>query len=330
MKSLILTTLSLLITLGTFAQAPDGFSYQAVIRDANSNLVTDKNIGVQISILKDSVTGIPVYTERHTSKTNQNGLLTLQVGNGTVTIGDFSFIDWSKTTFFIKTEIDLLGGTNYTQSGTSQLLSVPYALHAKTAETAENIVGDYNKGLFKHYIGEYFEGGVIFHLWKDSLGEEHGLIVDIVDLGEEVWSNKFVCLWPNNNESCLDSLNVGADSRWDGLSNSNKIVSLYGLTNNAAALCLNSKNGGYDDWYLPAIQELNLIWNNYYTVSRSLSQISGATQLESWIYWSSTEIHEYMAWPFDFSDGGGAMYFSDWYDYYNKDYTTYVRAVRAF
>jgi uncharacterized protein (TIGR02145 family) len=138
MKSLILTTLSLLITLGTFAQAPDGFSYQAVIRDANSNLVTDKNIGVQISILKDSVTGIPVYTERHNSKTNQNGLLTLQVGNGTVTIGDFSFIDWSKTTFFIKTEIDLLGGTNYTQSGTSQLLSVPYALHAKTAETAEN------------------------------------------------------------------------------------------------------------------------------------------------------------------------------------------------
>jgi hypothetical protein len=227
MKSIVISTLSLLTTLGTFAQAPDGFSYQAVIRDANSNLVTDKNIGVQISILKDSVTGIPVYTERHTSKTNQNGLLTLQVGNGTVTMGDFSFIDWSKTTFFIKTEIDLLGGTNYTQSGTSQLLSVPYALHAKTAETAENIVGDYNKGLFKHYIGEYFEGGVIFHLWKDSLGEEHGLIVDIVDLGEELWSN-FSCV-PLNTASCLDSLNVGADSRWDGLSNVSVRPSTPGL-----------------------------------------------------------------------------------------------------
>jgi len=130
----ILTILSaVLLTANIFAQSPEKISYQAVVRDASDNLVTNTVIGMQISILHGSVTGTTVYTETQKPTTNANGLVTIEIGTGT-TIDDFSAIDWASGTYFIKTETDLSGSTNYTITGTSQLLSVPYALHAKTAE----------------------------------------------------------------------------------------------------------------------------------------------------------------------------------------------------
>ena len=159
------------------------------------------------------------------------------------------------------------GWISYTITGTSQLMSVPYALHATTADS---IVGGGSGGSgFTHYIGEEFSGGVIFHLWKDNAGVEHGLIVDKTNLSNsQVWSN-------------IDQTLIGpsAQSIWDGLSNSNAIVGQADHTNSAASLCLNSTNGGQSDWYLPSAQESNMLWNNYYAVARSLSQVSGASQL---------------------------------------------------
>ena len=113
-----------------------------------------------------------------------------------------------------------------------------------------------------------------------------------------------------------------AQSSWDGLSNSTAIVGQAGHTNSAAALCLNSNNGGQSDWYLPSLQELNMLWNNYYTVARSLTQISGVSQLQTAVYWSSSEYELYSAWYFNF-DGGGA-------NTSGKGGAFYVRAVRAF
>jgi len=106
------------------------------------------------------------------------------------------------------------------------------------------------------------------------------------------------------------------------LSNSNSIVGQAGHTSSAAKLCLDLVSGGQSDWYLPSIQELNMLWNNYYTVTRALSQISGATQLSNSVYWSSSEYHSSAAWAFNF--GYGATY-----GYYKVD-TYCVRAVRAF
>ncbi len=114
-----------------FAQSPESFSYQAVIRDANGDLVTAQTVGMQISILQGSATGTEVYVETHTPATNDNGLATVEIGNGTVVSGDFASIDWNNGPYFIKVETDPDGGTDYTISGTSQLLSVPYAMHAK-------------------------------------------------------------------------------------------------------------------------------------------------------------------------------------------------------
>ena len=113
-----------------WAQAPQKLSYQAVIRNTSNALVTSTPVGMQISILKGSPSGTLVYVETQTPTTNANGLVTIEIGGGT----GFDTINWANDIYFIKTETDPTGGTAYTITGTSQLLSVPYALHAKTAD----------------------------------------------------------------------------------------------------------------------------------------------------------------------------------------------------
>src|SRR6056297_2149337 len=123
-----------------FGQSPNGMSYQAVIRDASDNLITDTEVGMQISILQDSESGTAVYVETQTPTTNANGLVSIEIGAGTVEDGDFSAIDWTDGPYFIKTETDPAGATSYTITGTSQLLSVPYAMHAKTADSVTGTI----------------------------------------------------------------------------------------------------------------------------------------------------------------------------------------------
>jgi len=165
----------------------------------------------------------------------------------------------------------------------------------------------------EHFIGKEFGGGVIFYLWKDAQGVEHGLIVDKTNLStSQVWSN-------------IDSTLVGtsAQSTWDGLSNSNAIVMQAGHTNSAAALCLNSTNGGQSDWYLPSIDELSLLWHNILDVDKSLSNMGGAMPLlNTSSYSSSTEVNATEALVFSFFYG---------HAYYDGKYLPHaVRAIRAF
>jgi len=124
-----------ILSVALTAQAPNKMSYQTVLRDANNNLVASQSVGIQISILQGSTTGNAVYIEDQTPVTNINGLASLLIGTGNATVGNFSNIDWSNGPYFVKTETDLNGGTNYTITGTQELLSVPYALHAKTADS---------------------------------------------------------------------------------------------------------------------------------------------------------------------------------------------------
>jgi len=290
---------------------PNAFNYSAVARNAAGQPIATTTIGVQISILKSSATGSVQYSENHSVNTDAYGLFNLVIGTGAVQSGAMATIDWSNDNYYLKVSMDANGGTNFLTMGTTQLLSVPYALYAKSAGSVSG--GGGGAGNFTHYIGEEFGGGVIFHLWKDAQGVEHGLIVDKADLSTgQVWSN-------------IDSDSIGyvAQSYWDGLSNSNAIVGQAGHSNSAAALCLNSSNGGQTDWYLPSIQELNMLWNNYFNVSRTLSQISEATQLQPTNYWSSTEYNSYLVWYFNFLNGDASYSAS-------KNTPSYVRAVRAF
>ena len=135
MKKLYTLLASFLITLALFAQAPEKMSYQAVVRDANNALIMNQAVGMRIQILQGSVSGTTVYEETQTPTSNDNGLVTLEIGTGTIVSGMFGTIDWSTGPYFIKTETDPTGATNYTISGTSQLMSVPYALYAETSGT---------------------------------------------------------------------------------------------------------------------------------------------------------------------------------------------------
>jgi uncharacterized protein (TIGR02145 family) len=134
--ALIITLAHLLICSSLWAQSPNKFSYQAVVRNGSGVLVQNSNVSFRISILQSTSTGTVVYSETHIVGTNANGLASLEIGGGTVISGVFANINWSAGPYFLKTETDPAGGTNYTAIvGTTQLLSVPYALHAKTVSS---------------------------------------------------------------------------------------------------------------------------------------------------------------------------------------------------
>jgi len=135
MKQLFIVLTAVILTASVYlpqqasAQAPQKLSYQAVIRNSTSQLVTNTKIGMKISILQGSATGTSVYTETQTPTTNANGLVNVEIGGLT----GFDLINWGSNSYYLKSETDPLGGTNYTIIGTTQLLSTPYALYAAKA-----------------------------------------------------------------------------------------------------------------------------------------------------------------------------------------------------
>jgi hypothetical protein len=132
MKQVFTFLAAVLLTATVWAQSPEKMSYQAVIRNSSEALVTNTTVGMQISILQGSASGTAVYVETQTPTTNANGLVSIEIGGG----AGFSEINWANDSYFIETKTAIVAPfTSYTITGTSQLLSVPYALHAKTAET---------------------------------------------------------------------------------------------------------------------------------------------------------------------------------------------------
>ncbi|AWI26691.1 hypothetical protein HYN49_12715 [Flavobacterium pallidum] len=122
-----------------FAQVPQGISYQAIALNAVGQPVASANVGVRLSILDDSASGTVLYTETQIKATSAQGLFTLVIGQGTPVTGTFSGINWGMNSKFLKVEMDVAGGTNYAAVGTTQLLSVPYAMYAgNTASVAGN------------------------------------------------------------------------------------------------------------------------------------------------------------------------------------------------
>ena len=449
MKRILTIVGALVIAFGAMAQAPERMTYQAVVRDAQNEIVANQGVSVEVSITQTTVSGTVVFEERHSPSTNANGLFTISLGTGTPLSGSLGSIDWSQGPYFLNSNIDPTGGSSYSIQASTQLVSVPYAMYAESAGSIEdievylqnntsfdtavtNIVNNLgisnpvvggsvvndsliltlndgttiNAGLaqgpqgpagadgqdgaqgpqglpgpqgqagadgqdgaqgpqgvagpqgatgpqgltgpqgpqgpagadgqdgaqgpqgvagpqglpgpqgpagtggFTHYLGEEFGGGVIFHLWRDAQGVEHGLIVDKIDLSTgAIWSNL--------------AGSASAQSTWDGLGNSNAIVGQSGHTTSAAALCLNSTNSGQNDWYLPSIDELSLLWHCRFNVNKSLSAIGGATEL-SFLnsYWTSSEYNNSYSSLFRFFDG---------YSGISTKGTQYpVRAIRQF
>jgi hypothetical protein len=323
MKKITTIFAVLIMTASVFAQAPEKMSYQAVVRNSSNALVTSTAVGMQISILQDSASGTAVYVETQTPTSNANGLVSLEIGAGTVVSGDFTTIDWANGPYFIKTETDPTGGTSYTITGISQLLSVPFALYAKTAESvtgtitetdpifgasvASGITGtdttywNNKQDQLKLAIGDSFQGGIIF--WLDATGQ-HGLIAATADqsTGRQ---------WHNGSYTTTNAVRDGIGA---GMYNTERIIANQGTGSYAAQLCANYQGGGYGDWYLPSKYELNLLYLQRNAV--------GGLNLNGW-YWSSTESSSFNAWEQSFYHGGQG------YDSKSK-FSTSARAVRAF
>ena len=319
MKRLITIVVAVLLTASVFlpqqasAQSPDKFSYQAVIRDGSNDLVTNSAVGMKISVLQSSANGTAVYVETQTPTTNANGLVSIEIGTGTVESGDFTTIDWANGPYFIKTETDPTGGTSFTISGTSQLLSVPYALHASTADS---VTGN---SATTYSVGDFAQGGIVF--WVDETGK-HGLVCAKSDQSTGV-------RW---NAGTDGATRATGDGPYSGELNTSIIISSQVSigddgNNYAAQICndLQITEGGktYGDWYLPSKEELNVMFQNKATIDATATA-NGGSNFASAFYWSSTENGNNIstAWSQSFEGFGQ--------DVLGKSSSSSVRAVRAF
>jgi len=166
MKKKFLTfALCAFATYSAFAQAPQKFNYQGVARTSTGSAIANQSIGLRISILDGSSSGTAQYVETQNVTTNALGLYNLAIGGGTVTSGSWANITWGSGNKYIKIEADATGGTSYTTLGTSQLLSVPYALYAANA-SAGSASGT------KNYVGKFTSASAIGNSSiYDSLGK---------------------------------------------------------------------------------------------------------------------------------------------------------------
>ena len=120
-------------SLISFAQTPEGINYQAVIRKTDGTLVTNTGVAIRIQIKQNSATGTVVYAERQSVMTTQYGLVNFVIGQGVVLSGTFANINWSTGNYWVSLGVDFSNGTNYVDYGSQRLMSVPYAMYAKTA-----------------------------------------------------------------------------------------------------------------------------------------------------------------------------------------------------
>ena len=184
-----------LFTVQVNAQVPQKMSYQAVMRDASQNLIVKRNIGMQLSILKDDPNGIPVYIEVQQASTNLNGLVSIQIGKGVKILGDFNSIDWSTGSYFIKTETDPDGGFDYKIIGTSELLSVPYAFYAEKSKSVFDTTNIYYN---------------ISNLEKQSIENKNNILINIDSIKSSAFkiqkSIDDIILNTNNIQNNVDSL----------------------------------------------------------------------------------------------------------------------------
>ncbi|OCB78763.1 DUF1566 domain-containing protein [Flavobacterium crassostreae] len=288
MKKFYTLLAGILVTASMFAQAPKKMSYQAVLRNSSNELITSTSVGMRISVLQGSATGTAIYTETQTTNTNINGLVSLEIGAGTPVTGTFAGINWAAGPYFIKTETDPVGGTSYNISGTSQLLSVPYALFSANS----------NVGGFTHYLGEAFNGGIIYDLHRGSDGLEHGLIVSLTE-STATWQT-------------IETV-TNATRSWDGVYNTNL------MTNSPAATYIASLGKG---WYLPSIDELGKLYYNRLYVNRALFNGGNTLLSNTAYYWSSTEASDSNAYFFYFNDAHAFKTY--------KSNTNIVRGIKAF
>lgn len=170
--SLLFSACCLLLTTYSNAQSPASFSYQGVLRDASGNFLASQNASLRFNLRSFSQFGLIVYQETQSVTTNQFGLFSVLIGTGTVISGDINTIDWAAGSMFLQVEVDPAGGTNYTDMGTTQLVSVPYSMHSLTSKNIELPFSD--------TINDAQDA---FYVYNDGNG---GALVGVVGTGDQM------------------------------------------------------------------------------------------------------------------------------------------------
>jgi hypothetical protein len=224
-----------------------------------------------------------------------DGLMVYQT-DGVTGVYCYNGTIWKRVGETDGSETKVSAGLNVTVTGTGTIAS-PYIINASD----------------NHYVGQLYNGGIVF--WVDNTGQ-HGLIVSLVDLSTySIWSNMWELIGPT------------AQSTWNGQSNSTAIIAQSGHTTSAALLCdgytnANYSTGIYSDWYLPAIDQLSLIYHARYILNKNIESVPSSNILGNGAYyWSSTEYDAYYAWSYIFNGSSS---------FYDKGTPLYVRAIRAF
>ena len=348
MKTIFSLLSALVLSASALAQGPQKMSYQVEIRNTSNALITSAPVGMRLSVLQGNTDGQAVYIETQTPNSNANGLVSLELGAGTIVSGNFTAIDWSNGPYFIKTESDPSGGTQYSGITTSQVLSVPCPLTSNSDNAATRAMTDNNslfgEGVVSGIAGtDSTSGSATQNQFKresnlsnentnssaadkvtlrigqayqggiifyiDESGQ-HGLIAAVADQSVGVqWFNP-----------SYKYTGTSGDGLYAGAMNTKLIVRKQIADkqkgNFAAKACAEYsviENGVlYDDWYLPSKYEMNLL----YQQKRKVGEFA-----ESY-YWTSTELINRGAWLQNFSNGSQVDYST-----YNA---TYVRAIRAF
>ncbi|MCD4833849.1 MAG: DUF1566 domain-containing protein [Bacteroidales bacterium] len=299
MKKILLSLIVITVSVFLFAQTPNQFKYQAVLRNTDGTIMAEESVTIIISILKSDLT-TSVFEETHNITTTTLGLINLNIGSKE----DLSVVDWTLDEYFIEISV------NETVIGTNQLSSVPYALHAKTAETISE---------HKYQIGDFAQGGIVF--WLDETGE-HGLVCAKTD--QDGGSGVRWYAGTSGNTQAK------GDGPYAGEANTAIIIAAQvaiGDDGNtyAARICnelqITESSKTYGDWYLPAKQELNLMYQNRGTINATAT-VNGGVAFVASTYWNSTEYNNYHVWSQRFSDGVQL--------HNHSSGTHYVRAIRTF
>jgi hypothetical protein len=170
-NSQLLLFVLFLMPFALYSQSPQGFNYQAVVRNAGGQIVKEQAVGLRLTLLQGSETGTAVYSETHQVTTNALGLVSMVVGRGTVESGDFSKIDWEDGPYYLKVEADLTGGSNYESLGVSALMSVPYALQAGTVGslTRLEVQGDDPDSDSALFVVRRKDGQTVFAVYNEGV-----------------------------------------------------------------------------------------------------------------------------------------------------------------
>jgi len=288
----------IIIALTTSAQVPQKLNYQAVVRDTRDGLVTNQEVGFKLSIMEGSAAGTPVYVETHAVSTTGLGLANLVVGEGSVVSGSFAAIPWGSNDYFLKVEVDPAGGSAYAHAGTTQLISVPYALYSGNISSPtrkftiqENPGHPVDSALFevRNLEGQtvfavYPEGTRVYVLDQEAKGKKGGFAVGGYSRATKGVTQEYMRVTPDSIRMYVDEsatkgkkggFAVGGYSRAKGPTNhyfelapDSAVFTLVSETGDNA-LSVQTKGAGDSPDEPDRASLFNLTWDNYFIGHRA-------------------------------------------------------------